>query len=281
MKKILLLMLLAGTSAAQQVTPLTLPVNGRTLAMGGAFVAVADDPQGGFLNPGGIRNIKQLAYDLAFAASAPKSADQFCVAMTNPRTDQGAVFATGFWTQGILTNQVQRYYVPYTGTGWRLPTGTDLGVVLRFPYLSSRDDSIKPRWEALADVSAMQAFGNFRVAAAMERGFGGAAGMVPRRLRLGAAIAAPEGYAFAYEWRGNETDSRMDFHFASAHWGAEVKIGDYSIVRGGLISGADTRLSFGLAVGTLKRGWRTEAAWEVPTNKTGATRWVIGLGYRV
>lgn len=281
MKKYLLFLALAAASYGQTPVPLYLPANARVLGMGGAFVAVADDPQGGFINPAGIRNVRQLAYDLSFSATAPRGFDHLCVAMANPRTDQGAVFATGFWTQGLLENSSDRYYVPYSGTGWRIAGATDLGLIMRFPYLTSGDDSVKSRWEALADISALQAFGNFRLGAAVERALGGASDMVPRRLRMGAAVTAPEGYAFSYEWRGNETGRRYDFHYAASHWGAEVKIGNYSIVRGGYINGETSRISFGLAVGTLARGWRTEAAWEVPTAGTGLTRWVIGLGYRV
>ena len=57
-----------GTSAA---TFLRIPVGARGTAMGGAFVAIADDPTALFWNPGGIARIPQYAITVDHSPRAP------------------------------------------------------------------------------------------------------------------------------------------------------------------------------------------------------------------
>jgi len=286
MRKLFLLFLLPAWSLAEipanPVPPfLELPSSPRTMAMGGALVAVADDPQAGFLNPGGLRLVPTIGYDLSFSNATGEDYDNLCATLVNPATERGSAFGMGVWTQGLLENAEVRYYVPYSAVSWNLTGSGGLGVVARYPYRSSRMDSVDSRFEALADVTALQRIGAFRIGAAVERAIGGAADIAPRRIRAGAAYVAPEGVVVSYEWRGDETSRKYDFHYASSHWGAEITVGNYLALRGGFSDLNQNHVSFGVALGRLDKGWRLECAWDVPASHNGATRWSVGSGYRL
>ncbi|MBU0508585.1 hypothetical protein KKH27_07110 [bacterium] len=264
--------------SAFAVEPLQWPATPRGLGLGGALVALADDPQTGIVNPAGVLFLKRIGYDLSFATSTADEPDHFSTTFVNPGTEQGSSLGMGFWTQGLSENRDAVYYVPYTGTAWNPAGIASLGLTTRFPYLKSGVDSVESRWEAIGDLALLKAFGHLRFGATVERTFGGSS-LVPRLLHAGAAFSS-SGITFAYEWRGDETARKFDFHYASSHWGAEIDAGKYASLRAGYISAEFTRLAFGAALGLKPAGWRTQFTWEVPPSGTGPTRWSVGLAYR-
>ncbi len=280
MRNYILLMLLPAITSAQATVPLSWPINPRIMGMGQAYVAVADDPQAAHRNPAGIKTLTQIGYDFAYDAATDVIPNHWSTAIANPGTESGAAFGMSLWTQGISEGGDATYYVPTSGTCVGITSTTHLGMVLRFPYYHSRQDSIKSRWEVLADLSALQSFGGLRFGATMERAFGGAKDMVPRRIHWGAAFSSA-GITMAYEWIGDETENKLDFMRTSSHWGAEAVIGKYSALRAGYIFADTHRLTFGGAIGLMKAGWRLEFGWDVPTADAGITQWSIGLGYRI
>ena len=280
MIRILTLLALAQTVLAQGIFPLRLHENPRVMGMGGAFVAVADDPQGGLLNPAGLKRVTQIGTDLSYSAGTAGTPDQIGSALVNPGTASGASFCTGFLAQGLTDQQKVKYYVPYTGTAWSPLGGSNLGLTVRFPYRTSDIDSIKARWEAIGDLSVMQGFQQMAFGAQIERMFGGAADMVPRRLRMGASLGRQNQYTIAYEWRGSETLDKFDFHYDSSHLGGELVSKKYVAMRAGYIWGQEHRVTFGTAIGLMERGWRVEASWDVPTGDRAETRWSAGIAFR-
>jgi hypothetical protein len=274
-------LLLTSAMRTYALDQVEFPENARVLSMGGAYLAVADDPQAGFINPAGLRLLKQVGYELSYDGATSHVPDHYAISLANPGTEHGAAFAMGGWIQGLSEHRRQIYYVPFTGTSWSLTSSTMIGVVTRFPYLKSEVDSIKSRWETLADVTALQTFQAIHLAASVERAFGGGSDIVPRRLRLGAAIVSEAGIIVSYEYRANETARHFNFHFNNSRIGAEARIGDYVALRGGYVTGDLNRIAAGAAIGLLKQGgWRFEAGWELPTAGHGYTRWAIGMGYR-
>jgi len=207
-------------------------------------------------------------------------ADQQGAALANPATESGATFGTGFIVQGVTDRRAVKYYVPHTGTSWNPLAGTSLGLSMRLPYRASSIDSITSKWEAIGDLSFMQQFQQVRFGAQVERMFGGAADMVPRRLRAGAYLGRPGQYALAYEWRGTPRTAKFDFHRNSSHLGGEIVAGKYVALRTGYVWSREHRMAFGIAFGLLARGWRVETSWDVPTGDPGETRWSVGIGFR-
>jgi len=57
---LLVIFALARIAAAQTPFGLGLHESARVMGMGGAFVAVADDPQAGLLNPAGLSLVQQI-----------------------------------------------------------------------------------------------------------------------------------------------------------------------------------------------------------------------------
>src|SRR5512143_2552160 len=188
MIQIIILLLLAVPAWAQEQFRLRLHENARVMAMGGAYVAVADDPQAGTLNPAGLRDLKQLGLDLSFMGSTGGTPSQLGFALANPGTTSGAAFGTGIIGQGIIGDDKIKYYVPYTGASWTVWGRSRVGLGLRFPYRSSAIDSIKSKWETISDGSVLQSIGNLQIGAQVERLFGGASEIVPRTLRAGVSL---------------------------------------------------------------------------------------------
>ena len=280
MIQIIILLLVALSSIAEAQVRLVLHESPRVMGMAGAFVAVADDPQASVLNPAGLRNVPQIGHDFTFSTAPGPTPDQLATALANPGTEYGAVFGTAFLAQGLMDDAPVKYYVAQTGLCWTLFGQSTAGVNLRFPYRTSDIDSIPARWEALADLSVLQAFGNMRLGAQIERAFGGASDMVPRRLRTGISVGRPGEYVLAYEWRGGEGQSKYNFRYESSHLGGEIITEKYVAIRGGYIWSESYFLTAGLAIGMIKQGWRVETGWQFPTGKSGDTHWSVGIGYR-
>jgi len=273
-------LLLTSACSAQPSHFLDLPQTPRVLGMGGGFVSVTDGPEAGFLNPSGLRLLKQAGYDVFYGSTSRVGPDQLGFALSNPGGQHGAAFAMGFWSQGWTERRRPTYYVPYTGTSFDLTSSTHLGLVMRFPYVTSTDSAVSSGWRTLGDVSVLQTFESVRVAAAVERAFGGGANIIPRKLRAGSSfLSASSGIVVAYEWQGDQTRKSFNFMRSSSHYGAEVPIGKFALIRGGYISGAQHRVAMGVAIGTMSAGWRIEGGWELPAAVRGETRWVIGMGY--
>lgn len=283
MKHLLLFsLLLSGACVARQLQPLEMPQNPRVMGMAGAFVAVADDPEAGFLNPSSLRLLKQVSYDLFYGSTTRTGPDELGVAFVNPGTDRGTALAMGLWTQGWTEHRQPVYSVPYAGTSFDLTSSTHFGLVLRFPYVSSTDSLAHSGWRTIGDFSALQTLESFRLGATMERAFGGSSNLIPRRLRLGAAfLSASSGVILAYEWQGDETRKSLKFMRSSSRYGAEIPVGEYAALRGGYIAGAPPHITVGVALGTMAAGWRVEGGWVLPAATHGATRWVLGMGYRI
>jgi len=267
---------------AQSPEPLVMPATPRTIGLGGAYVALADDPAAGYLNPSGLREMSQIGYDLFFGSRTSGGADQLGMFLTNPATERGTAFAMGAWAQGWTRHRQIIYFVPYSGTSFDLTSSTHFGLVLRAPYISSRVSGISSHWETVGDVSFLQTFESLRLGAALERAFGGGEEFIPRRLRCGGAfLSSSSGVAFTYEWDGDQGVKSFRFVRSSSHYGAEIRLGKFAVVRGGYIAGPTHRVAFGLALGNLKEGWRLDGGWEIPAAEKGDTHWVVGMGYRI
>lgn len=265
---------------AQPAGSLILPESPRLMGMGGAFVGLADDPMSGVVNPAGLASLKKMGTDFFFAKGLGEGLDHSCFAFANPSTEAGSALAFGVWSQGLFTDEQRRFYVPYASVSYALSRSLGLGWITRFPYVATKVDSEKSRWEAVADVSARLTMSTMQAGAAIERCFGGAK-FVARRLRAGAAFVSQEGVAVSYEWRAAETGKRFDFHCESSHWGAELPVGKYVALRGGYVRDERTRFAAGVAVGILSGGWRVESACDLPASGKGRTRWAAGLNYRL
>ena len=248
--------------------------------MAGAYVGLADDPQAGINNPAGLPSLKKMGSDFFYDRNSPHSPDHLCLAFVNPASASGSPIAMGVWSQGIFRNENRTFYVPYAAMSQKITRSAALGLVTRFPYVNSRVDSERSRWEAVADVSARASVSTMHIGVSIERCFGGVS-FIERRLHFGAAFVSQEGIAVSYEWRAHETDKRFDFHYQSSHWGTELPVGKYFALRAGYASGEFTRITGGFAVGLMKAGWRVEIGSDLPASGTGQTRWAVGLNYRV
>jgi hypothetical protein len=277
---ILLAALLPLACLAQPAGSLVLPESPRVTGMGEAYVGLADDPMSGIVNPAGLKSLKKLGTDFFFAKSSPAGPDHLCFALANPSTEKGSPVALGVWSQGLISNHERQFYVPYAAVSYAPARFLGVGLVTRFPYVATKVDSEKSRWETVADVSARVTVSTIKAGAAVERCFGGAQ-FVARRLRAGAAFVSQEGVAASYEWRAAETDKLFDFHYESAHWGAEIPVGKWVALRGGYVRDERAHFSAGMAVGVLRGGWRVESACEFPASGRGRTRWAVGLNYRL
>ncbi len=259
---------------------LLLPESPRVRGMGGAYVALADDPQAGFLNPGGISMLTRMVYDGFFSTATQHGTDLMMVGMANPRNDEGSAFGTGFWTQGVLRNEEIRYYVPYAGTGWN-PLGiVNTGTVFRFPVRDTKADSVKTKTFAIVDFSLMLRYRSFGIAGLVERLLGGAGDDIPRALRWGVSSKPVPRLSMCYEWRSENRPKDYEFHRGSSRLGAEVWLGAFTFLRGGYIWADRDRYAFGVSAGASNAGWRLEGGWDLPTSGTGDTRWSVGLAYR-
>ncbi len=258
---------------------LQFPESPRLLAMGGAFVALADDPQAGLYNPGGIGIQKRIAYDACYASETNGGADYVTLAMSNPRDESGAAFGTGIWAQGVTRRTSETVYVPYAGSGW-YPLGIiRMGLILKSPiYTDSASGDRK--YLATADMSILQTYNTFSAGMLLERLVGGGAGVVPRRLRWGIASKPVPEFSMAYEWRSASITDEFNFRKESSRVGMEVIAGNYTAIRAGYVWAERHRYSTGLSVGTMKAGWRVEGGCELPTSGKGETRWSVGLSYR-
>ncbi|MBI5059472.1 hypothetical protein HZB60_06820 [candidate division KSB1 bacterium] len=274
---ILLLLLPALTLGSELILQ---PENTRVMAMGGSFVALADDPQAGFLNPAGIGLQTSMGYDLHFTTATQRGTDFMTAAMVNPGTDRGSRFGTGIWAQGLVRQGECKWTVPYAGMAASPAGGLNLGMVFRFPVNSGGNDCPEVSRLAVADVSVLQNFGGYQLGAQIERAVGGAGDLIPRRLRAGTGYRHESGVAVAYEWRSDPLQQSWKFRHTSSHIGADLEVGNYAALRGGYIWDNVHRVTFGLAIGTLTEGWRVEAGWDAPTAGTGLTRWSAGLVYR-
>jgi hypothetical protein len=278
MSRLLLILLLPAVLFAQTTELLKLPQNARVIGMGGAYVAVADDPQAGILDAAAIKHLPSMGSDLFYTAATQKGTDHFGVSFVNPGTERGSAFAVGLWTQGVARHRELNYYVPYIGTSWHVFPKTSLGLTSRVPYRHSRTDSLSSRWDIIGDLSLLQVLGPFRAAASIDRALGGTKDFATRELRVGAAYLHPH-FILAYEWRGHEARHKYNFKYFSWHVGSEIVIGKYAALRTGYSAGQ--RLAGGVAIGLLNGGWRLEAGGETSTKHRGATTWAVGLGYRV
>lgn len=264
------------------------PVTPRIQSMGGAYVALADDPHAGYLNPAGVSNSSQVGYDLCFAyiddrsIDASKATDFMTAAYLNPSSGNNSSFAMGVWATGFIQKNDYRFLVPYVGTGWQFSGKSQIGLVLRsvIRYTELKDEDT--RYAYIGDLSFLQDRGGFRLGALVERAFGGSMGMVPRRLRWGAALVPSSRLALAFEWRGDETNEKFNFHWNSSHVGGEINIGQYLSLRGGYKWDKDDGIPFmGLTLGTPSGGWRLLAAIDSPSAPDGITRWSAALAYRL
>jgi len=278
MLRYLIILLIPASVLALE--PLRWPENPRLLAMGGAAAALADDPHTSYTNPAGVQLLNKIGYDLSFATATEGRPDHYSAALANPGTEGGSAFGMGVWTQGLSEHRDAIYYVSSVGTAWNPANLALLGLTIRAPYLYSWVDSVDSRWETIGDLSILKTLGQARVGATIERAFGGAKDMVPRMLHGGAAFSS-SGITIAYEWKGEETERRYDFHYLSSHWGAEAEIGKFVALRTGYVAGEFSRFTVGAAVGILKAGWRTQFGWDVPASGTGYTKWAVGLAYRL
>jgi hypothetical protein len=253
------------------------------MGLGGAYVALADDPQCGFLNPAALRTLKKVGMDASFSAITHTGPDHFILAFSNPGNDKGAALAMGAYSQGLAYKNRLSYWVPYMGSSFDLSATTHLGLITRFAYLDSEIDSFKSGWKTVADLTAVQTFQSLRVAGAFERAFGGSAGgLIPRRVRAGGAfVSSTTGIIISYEWRAEETRHTLNFHWSTSHYGAELPIGDYAAFRVGYVSGDEHRYAFGVSAGDPKDGWRVEGGWNLPaTGRRDETRWSVGMAFR-
>jgi hypothetical protein len=291
----LILSLLPAMLLAQSDSTLFLPENLRVLGMGGAFVAVADDPQAGFLNPGGIDKKIQLGYDMSVTAVTDGGLDQIIASYLNPQSENKSAFAFGVWTQGVTRPHDHVFYVPFVGTRWQVTKSSRVGLVLRTPFRKTQHGSDKNIWAPVADLSLMQNLSPLQLGALLERAMGGSMDMIPRRLRVGAAFVPSKHLLFTYEWQGEQIGSKYNFHYYSSHFGGEVVIGKYIALRGGYAWSQppperhdrefrvvqNERITFGASVGLLEHGWQIGAAWDVPIGVKGYTRWSAGISYRL
>jgi hypothetical protein len=272
-RHLLLLVLFPASLLAQTDSLLSLPENLRARALGGAFVAVADDPQAGFLNPAGIDRQSRLGFDLSLTEATSHGVDQITTAYLNPQSDNNTAFAFGTWSQGLTRPHDHIYYVPYIGTRWRIASTTGVGLVVRSPYRKASHGTDKSQFGAVLDASLMQKAGPLQFGALLERAMGGSMNFVPRNLRAGAAIIPSSQFLLSYEWRGDQIGSRYNFHYSSSHAGAEL--------RGGFAWEETNRIAFGTGIGMLEHGWQVSAAWEIPAKGKGLTVWSVGLSYRL
>jgi hypothetical protein len=276
---LLLILLLLLPALARAATTIAPPENARVMAMGGAFVALADDPQAGFLNSAGIAAQPSMGYDLHFATATQRGTDFSTWAMVNPGTERGSRFGTGMWAQGLMRKNECKWTVPYIGTAASPLSWLNLGLVFRFPVNYGGDSCSISKRLAVVDASFLQNLGGYQLGAQVERAAGGGAGVIARRLRAGVAYRHESGVAVAYEYRSDPLERTWRFHYASSHVGAELPVGDYAALRGGYIWSVLDRVTFGIAIGTLPAGWRIEAGWDCPTAKHGQTRWSTGIVY--
>lgn len=278
---LLILLLLPALLWSAPATPVVFPESPRVMAMGGAYVAVADDPQAGLLNPAGLQTLRSIGYDQSYGTATNKGDDELILSYVNPATESGTAFATGFWSKGLTRAEQNRFYVPFIGTSWMPAGGFLLGLVSRGVFKTPVEDTLSKDWTLVADLTALQRGKNLSFGLAMERIVGGAANMVPRRLRLGTAYTADSGdLIIAYEWRAEQGMKKYSFLFESSHLGAEAYFGDYFSLRGGYVWSEFHRYTLGAAMGMRKRGWRIEGGWSLPTEK-GDTYWTIGMCYRM
>ncbi len=267
---------------AVPLTPVTFPESPRVMGMGGAFIAVADDPQAGFHNPAGLRYMKAMGSDMSYGTSTNKGEDEIILSYVNPSTESGTAFASGVWTKGLMRPVDNKFYVPFVGTSWAPSGGIQMGMVARAVFKTPEVDSLSKDWTSVADFTVLQSGKNLNIGAAMERVVGGAAGMVPRRLRLGAAyIADSRNLILAYEWRGDQGARKYTFRYASSHLGMEAFFGNSFSLRGGYIWSDFHRYTFGTAIGMRNGGWRIEGGWSLPTEKGKETIWSVGMSYRL
>ncbi|MBU1920339.1 hypothetical protein KKG66_05805 [bacterium] len=278
----LLIILLPVLAWTAPLTPAVSPESPRVLAMGGAFVAVADDPQAGFLNPAGLQSVRAIGYDMSYGTSTHKGDDELILSYVNPATESGTAFATGFWSKGITRAKDNKFYTPFIGTSWMPAGGFQLGLVTRAVFKTPEVDSLSKDWTMVADLTALQRGKNLSFGMALERIVGGAANMVPRRLRLGTAYTADSGnLILAYEWRADQGARKYTFLYESSHLGAEAFFGQNFSLRGGYVWSEFHRYTFGTAIGMRERGWRIEGGWSLPTEKSGETIWTVGMCYRM
>ena len=280
MFRILLVLFAANVALGQSSAMLRLHENGRVLGMGGAFVAVADDPQAGLLNPAGLRFMKQIGTDISRKIGEGSTADQFAAAIANPGTESGAAFCSGVVIQGLTDDKPTKFYMPFVGTCWSPLGGNSLGLTGRFPYRKEESVGGDSRWEAIGDLSVLQSLQQMKFGAQVERMFGGAADTAPRRLRMGASLSRPAQYAIAFEWRGTGLENNFDFHWDSSHLGGEVLFRNYGALRAGYIWSEKKHVTIGTAIGLMDHGWHVELAWDIPTRDPEQSRWSVGIGFR-
>jgi hypothetical protein len=278
---LLLLLLLPILLDAAPSTPVLSPESPRVLGLGGAYVSVADDPQAGFLNPAGLRTLSGMAYDQSYGTSTHHGEDEIILSYVNPATESGTAFATGFWSRGLTRPDENKFYVPFIGTSWMPASAIILGMVTRAVFKTPQADSLSKDWTTVADISALHRGKNLSFGAALERALGGAANMVPRRLRLGSSwLADSRNLLIAYEWRGDQGLRRYNFRYTSSHLGCEVFMGKNASLRAGYVWSDFHRYTMGLALGDRNRGLRLEGGWSLPTGD-GETIWNLGMSYRV
>ena len=232
------------------------------------------------INPAGLPSLKKMGSDFFYNRNSPNAPDHLGLAFVNPASQSGSPIAMGVWAQGVIANENRTFYVPYAAMSQKLSRSLGLGLITRFPYVNSRVDSERSRWETVADLSARITVSTLQAGAMIERCFGGAS-FIQRRLRAGAAFVSQEGIAVSYEWRATETEKKFDFHYESSHWGTELPVGKYAALRAGYATGDFSRITAGIAIGIMKAGWRMEVGADLPACGTGQTRWAVGLNYRL
>jgi hypothetical protein len=278
---LLLLLLLPILLFAAPFTPVLSPESPRVLGLGGAYVSVADDPQAGFLNPAGLQTLSSMAYDQSYGTSTNHGEDEIILSYVNPSTESGTAFASGFWSRGLTRPDKNKFYVPFIGTSWMPASAIILGMTSRAIFKTPQVDSLSKDWTIVADITALYRGKNLSFGAALERALGGAADMVPRRLRLGGSwIPDSKRMLIAYEWQGDQGVRRYTFRYASSHLGTELFFGDSASLRAGYVWSEFHRYTVGLAIGRRDRGWKFEGGWSLPTEK-GDTIWSAGMSYRV
>jgi hypothetical protein len=251
------------------------------LGLGGAYVSVADDPQAGFLNPAGLKTISAMAYDQSYGLKTNHGEDEIILSYVNPATESGATFSTGFWSRGLTRPNENKFYVPFIGTSWMPANAIVLGMVTRAVFKTTQVDSLSKDWTTVADISALHRGESLSFGAALERALGGAADMVPRRLRLGGSwMPDSKRMLICYEWQGDQGMRRFTFRYASSHLGGELFFGNSASIRAGYVWSEFHRYTFGIAFGARDRGWRFEGGWSLPT-ESGETIWSAGMSYRV
>lgn len=281
MKKFLLALLLHAFNAwALPNGILVLPESPRQMGLGGAYVALANDAQAGIVNPACLVSMKQMGSDIFATQPSSGGTDHLCLSFSNPGAASGGAVAVGGWAQGMLASDERIFYVPYVATSWSLNPSLGFGLVSRFPYTQTEIDSENSGWESVFDISGRFQINTLQIGAMVERAVGGA-GIVDRSIRIGGAWVSNSGISFSYEWRGNETKKRYDFHYESSHWGSEIRIGKYFAFRGGYSRTDQARLSVGSAIGLFNGGWRIETAYDFPASGDGASRWAAGMSYRL